>query len=336
MSEQNTHTDVVLLAYGEPYRNSFFEQWRYSNRILNKLTRRVAPIPRLLVPVIGAYRGVRRTRSWNQSRYLSPLESITEKQREKLEKELLERDASCGWAVHVAYEFRDPDLLGALRALVEHGGERILIIPMYVARADFTSGLSREACKEYRRSLGNSSIDIRYIEPEEQGEGMAAVMGSFIRRELEGRCFDLSQTEKRGLLLGAHGTIVSPHAAIQENGFEATYRLGKEVMDGVSDCFEEVSIGWFNHERGGEWTSPSMEEAARAMLENGIEEFVYFPFGFLADNEETELNAKTILESVGIRGYTHLPCVNEDDEFIDLLADCVCSTAGRTWGQNVC
>ena len=47
---------VVLATYGEPQRNSFAEQWMYSYRILERLTRKIAPIPRPVLPIIATAR----------------------------------------------------------------------------------------------------------------------------------------------------------------------------------------------------------------------------------------------------------------------------------------
>ncbi len=325
MKNNESHTDVLLLTYGEPYRNSFFEHWRYSIRILNKLTRRVAPIPRAAVPLIGAYRAAKRTREWKEAGYLSPLESITERQRTQLQQKLIERNPQPNWRVHTVYEFRGVDLVEVLRDRKEDSSVRVLVLPMYVAQSDFTSGLSREDCDVYRNTL-DDSLKIEYIEPGDHCDRLGALMASFVIRQLKQRGFDLDRPAKRGLLLGAHGTVISPHPAIRENGYEATYRLGAQLIEQIGGFFESASIGWFNHRRGGEWSAPAMEEAAATMLQNGIQDIVFFPFGFLADNEETELGAKSVLESAGIRDYTHLPCLNNDEEFIDFLSDIILST----------
>jgi protoheme ferro-lyase len=148
-------------------------------------------------------------------------------------------------------------------------------------------------------------------------------MALFAESEMKQRGADLKRREKRGLLLGAHGTIVSPLRNIKNTGYEDTLTLYNLLINYLSRYFERTSIAWLNHRRGGEWTSPSLQQAAEEMLASGIIDLVYFPFGFLADNEETQLTTKTILKGLGITDYTHLPCVNADSRFMQFLAEVV-------------
>lgn len=324
----NKAIDVVLTTYGEPTRNSFIEHWKYSSRILWKLTRRVAPIPAFAVPFIGAYRGWLRTSTWQRSGYLSSLESITEKQRGALERKLHELSTTIRWRVHTAYEFRSPTLFEKLQEIHRRSSLCILLVPMYVARSDFTSGLSLASYARFQKLTKCAMPSAQFIVLSDHLEKLAAVMASFVEREMEQRGVDLSRCKKRGLLLGAHGTIVSPLRNIENTGHEDTAALSDLLVKRLSSYFERASIAWLNHRRGGEWTSPSIQQAAKEMIERGISDLVYFPFGFLADNEETELNSKRILKTVGITDYIHLPCVNDDDRFIKFLAEVILERFG--------
>ncbi|MFH1741658.1 MAG: ferrochelatase [bacterium] len=317
----NNVVDIVLATYGEPSRNSFFEQWVYSNRILNRITRRVAPIPSFAVPLIGAYRAWRRTREWAEARYVSPMEAITEKQRIALADSLSNLEPNKKWRVHIGYQFRTPSLLEQLQQICQKNSGSVLLIPMYTPRSDFTSGLCTEDINTFTADDTARNIQVKIIHLADNAEKLADVMASFVKTELLKRGHDLDRSDGKGLILSAHGTILTPIKGLQETGYKDTVDLWALLKEQLAVHFEQTSIGWLNHRKGGEWTPPSLEEAIAQMKAGGINDFVYFPFGFVADNEETVLTGRLVFENLGIAGYTHLPCVNDDREFIRFLAE---------------
>ena len=91
----------------------------------------------------------------------------------------------------------------------------------------------------------------------------------------------------------------------------------------MASAFQVIRIGWLNHRLGGEWTSPTLADSIQEIKTMGVERILYYPFGFLADNAETQLEGRIAMEKAGISSYYHLPCVNDDSEFIDLLANLI-------------
>ena len=76
-----------------------------------------------------------------------------------------------------------------------------------------------------------------------------------------------------------------------------------------------------NHVRGGEWTSPDLESALNEVKKQGIQNLVYYPFGFLADNAETQLEGQLELQKFPRLNILHLPCFNTWPPFLHYLAD---------------
>ena len=144
--------DVIVLTYGEPAQPDFMIQWEYSNRILYKLTRLVAPIPKVAVPLVGAYRGWKRQRQWRQENFRSPMEEITQRQADIIRENLHQRQDGHQWTVHVAYEFRDPSLHETLEKIEKEGTDVLIFALMYVPISDFTSGISERDWKAYTQS----------------------------------------------------------------------------------------------------------------------------------------------------------------------------------------
>lgn len=74
-----------------------------------------------------------------------------------------------------------------------------------------------------------------------------------------------------------------------------------------------------NHKFGGTWMTETLGRALEEFKAEGIEEVVIFPFGFLADNSEADLEAVMEVQQAGYP-LQYIPCLNDSPDFIDLLA----------------
>ena len=297
---------VVLVTYGEPPTPSFFDQLVYSWRILLGLTRKVDAIPRPLLPVIALARARGRRQLWREHQYGSPLEPLTNQQAQGLQKLLAEAEPGAPWRIHVAYEYRAPlvaDVIASLPA-----DEAVYVVPLYAADSAFTHGLSREAVAGSSRRvavldalpadvLANASADHVLALTAEggwQGPGVAVV-------------------------LAAHGTVLDPPKPLS-TGREGTEAICAALAARLSPHFGLVVNGWLNHTRGGRWTEPPIEKVLAQVKAAGYSRVVYFPYGFLADNAESQLEGRIALANVSGLGARHLPCLNDSPALMELLA----------------
>jgi protoheme ferro-lyase len=297
---------VVLVTYGEPPTASFLDQLAYSWRILLGLTRKVDAIPRPMLPVIALARARGRRRLWQAHDYGSPLEPLTERQKQRMSDLLGSDDPSIRWRAHVAYEYRAP-LLGDVVASLPPD-EPVCVVPMYAAESAFTHALSREAVAGRRQA-------VRVLDAL-AADRLADISASHI----------LSLTERDGwssqdvaLVLAAHGTVLEPPKPL-DTGREATEALCAAIASRLSDRFGLIVNGWLNHTRGGRWTEPPIEEALAEVRAKGYSRVVYYPYGFLADNAESELEGRLALAGVPDLEARHLPCLNDSPILMELLA----------------
>ncbi len=303
---------VVLVTYGEPPAPGFVDQLVYSWRILVGLTRTVAPIPLPLLPLIALARARGRRASWLEHDYASPLEPLTERQATRMHEALMADDPAVDWQVHVAYEFRRPLLAEVLTALPD--GEPVSIVPMYAAESAFTHALSRTtAAAQVRRATGPAPFHVT------EALDAATLAGLSAAHVLE-------QTAARGwtgpdvaLVLAAHGTVLNPPTPI-DTGLEATERLRLDIAGRLAPHFGTVVNGWLNHTRGGRWTEPSIEHALAELPAAGFRRLVYYPYGFLADNAESELEGRVALRALDGVESLHLPCLNDAPALAAALA----------------
>ncbi len=311
---------VVLVTYGEPVTPAFLDQLAYSWRILLGLTRTVAPIPAPLVPVIAVSRAVARTRSWTAYDYRSPLEPLTRAQARLLADALQAAAPGHRWVVHVAYEFRRPLLAEALAAIPD--ADPVWVVPMYATDSAFTHALSRAAADAVRGRRGPLVV-LDAVSCDELAELSAAHV--------------LARTDAtdgsapwRGrdvaLVLAAHGTLLQPPRPI-DTGLEATEALCRGITDRLTPHFGLVVNGWLNHTRGGKWTDPPIDTALESVAAAGYSRVVYYPYGFLADNAESELEGRVALGARSGLAALHLPCLNESPSLLESLARQVAKAA---------
>ncbi len=314
---------VILVTYGEPTRAAFRDQLVYSWRILLGLTRTIAPIPKVLLPMIAVSRGQLRTRLWNAERYTSPLEPITAAQAGALERALAAADPAARWRVQVAYEFRRPLLAGALAAIP--AGERVIVVPMYAAESDFTHALSRGtiAATAHARALAAAPRVLPALAPADLADVAAAHITTLVAAQAGW------SGDQVALVLAAHGTLLAPSRPI-DTGREATEALAEAIRARLAARFGLIVNGWLNHTRGGRWTEPAMDDALQQVVDAGFRRAVYFPYGFLADNAETELEGRIALRKQPGLEALHLPCLNDSPGLMDALASAILAESRRS------
>ncbi|MEZ5291725.1 MAG: ferrochelatase [Vicinamibacterales bacterium] len=296
---------VVLATYGEPQAPAFVDQLTYSWRILLGLTRKVDAIPRPLLPVIAVARAVGRRRTWREESYESPLEPITERKARALAERLRARAGDVDWQVRVAYEYRRP-LVGEVVGLLPPG-EPTVVVPLYAADSAFTHQLSRDA-------VAGRPGKVAVLDPL-----APSVLGAISADHVTALTADPAwHGPGVALVLAAHGTVLDPPKPI-DTGREATEALCAEIAARLAPRFGLVVNGWLNHTRGGRWTEPPVDQALAEVVRAGFTRVVYFPYGFLGDNAESQLEGRVALRQTPLEAL-HLPCLNDAPTLIDVLA----------------
>lgn len=339
---------IILTTYGEPQRNSFAEQWMYSYRILKGLTRKIAPIPSPLLPIIATARAHGRVKLWGEHKFASQLEPLHLETVRALQAEMANRSGREGQEsadtpiVTYAYEFRRPMLAEALEDLTTRGCERAVVVPMYIADGDFTHGMTRFAVNDAISGLGPSSP---WREPGRISMCSlteAAVDEQQLARTISEYC--LSKIQAAGvatpapewaIMLAAHGTVVTSPPEV-DNGLAHFGRILIQVKRMLRPHVGLVRIGWLNHTRGGRWTTPTVGDALQFVRNRGFENVVYFPWGFTTDNAETALEGRVALAEMEapLARVEYLEAINAYEPFIRLIADSITAHIERGGGSG--
>lgn len=296
-----TSQHLVLTTYGEPPSPNFTEQLVYSWRILQGLTRTVADIPQAAIPFIALSRAHGRRRMWKKNDYMSPLEPITEAQAAAV-RDALAQSAPGEWVVHVAYEFRRPLLQDVLSTIPDD--DPVWIAPMYAADSAFTHELSRQAAAAPTgRSARRGRTEVL---PALDLDHLADISAAHVLSQLgQG-----DTGPATALVLAAHGTLLEPARPI-DTGRCATERLYGAIRARLSTHFGLILNGWLNHTRGGRWTEPPIDETLQRVSQAGFTNVVYYPFGFLADNAESQLEGQLAAVTRPDLQVRFLPCLND-------------------------
>jgi ferrochelatase len=254
----------------------------------------------------------------------SPLRELTELQARRLESELRN---SLEARVFVAMRYWHPFTEEAVRELLNHQVQRLVLLPLYPQFSRVTTGSS---LKEWERHFSpGHPLDVKivrdyythplYIEAvvERVNEGLEQF------RRTNGSTLRFPSDVH--LLFSAHGvpeTIIKTGDPYQAQ-IEATVRLVLERgmwPNPHSLCYQSRS-------GPGRWLGPSLQEALQTIASNGSERVLVVPISFVSDHVETlyEINieARELAERLGIQRFHVTVGLNGSPTFIRALADIV-------------
>ena len=299
---------VVLVAHGEPTTPGFRDHLDYSWRLMHGVARSTADISALALPFIALSRARERSRLWRKHDYRSPLEPNTLAQAAQL-RHALARQSQEVWKIQVAYEFREPFLLDAIRKISRR--DTVIVVPMYAADSGFTHMLSRQSAEYLDKRRPAPIIVLKPLDVER----LASISADHVRQSLPAAI----EQAKTALVLTARGSLLKPSKEV-ETGRITLERLGQAIAQRLTGSFGMVATGWLNYGRGERWTAPPIRETLRRVSEAGFQEVVYYPYGFLADNSESQLFGQLAVASRPELKVRYVPCLNGSFELAEAIA----------------
>ena len=299
---------VVLVTYGEPTSASFAEHWSYSWLLMQGVARSTADISPARLPFVALRRTRERSRLWRKHQYRSPLEPHTLAQAAQL-RNALARQSNDAWKIHVGYEFREPLFLDVIKRLPRK--ETVIVVPMYPAASGFTHELSKQSAKyiDFRRPAPIIVL------PPLSVERLASISADHVMQSIPAGI----SPDKSALVLGARGSLLHPPKQV-ETGRITLEKLGHAIARRLTPTFGMVATGWLNYGRGELWTQPSIRETFRRVGEAAFRDVICFPYGFLADNSESQLYGQLSAASRPELKVRFVSCLNGSYELAEALA----------------
>jgi ferrochelatase len=308
---------VLLLNLGTPDATDYWSMRRYLKEFLSD--RRVIETSRLLWwPVLNLIiltkrpgpKGRDYASIWNKERDEGPLKTITRAQAEKLAAHLA---ATAGDRVVVDWAMRygNPAIRERIRALLDEGCERILLVPLY---PQYSAATSATACDHAFRTLMDMRWQpaIRVSPPYHDDPVYIDAVVSAMRADLARLDF-----EPEVILVSFHG--VPKSYLLKGDPYHChcvkTWRLMREAFGWPEERFRISFQSRFGNE---EWLRPYTDETVKALAQSGVKRLAVVAPGFSADCLETleELDGENrhYFEENGGERFAYLPCLNDRDE----------------------
>jgi len=320
---------VIVTTYGEVEDVTIRNLWPSSRKILKAVTRQIVNIPAALIYIIADYRSTKHYIKWKRNHYQSSLLAVTRAQREGLREALAACRSEFLSTIDVdvidAYYFVSPSLEEKLQQLHNHY-DGVVVVPMIPVESAFSCGI---ACQMVVDRYGESSFSqVRVLSKLWSDERLHHLYANYLFGQIAPTLLQGKKNGGRiGLVLVIHGTLVKDLAGNQPTLFTglaetmAFFSMMQQcIMSDPENIFTKVQQGCINHSRGGEWTSGTIEKALAEFKAEGYDGVVMFPYGFFADNSETEYDACKQLQEAAFPLSQYVRCINDTPEFIEWLS----------------
>lgn len=259
----------------------------------------------------------------------SPLVVISERQQKKVQAQL-------DIPVVLAMRYGEPSIKTGLQELNNKGVDDVLMIPLYpqfaMATTETIDVLAEEVRKKYFPQMKVKSFPAFYNRPE-----YINALAHSIQNHLEGFDYD-------HLLFSYHGVperhirksdITKSHCQLDgkccvtaSKAHDFCYRhqcleTTKQVVEKLNIPGDKYSTSFQSRLGPDKWLQPPTDETVNGLAERGIKKLAVVTPAFVADCLETleEIGMEAHEEFIhhGGEEFRAIPCINEDDLWIDAL-----------------
>lgn len=291
------------------------------NPVVWKLVLNFFILPFRPAKVAHAYQSI-----WLRESDESPLRYYTRRQAEKLRARLEGNDER--WVVEWAMRYGNPDMESRIQRLVESGCDKLIVLPLY---PQYSATTTATVCDEAFRTLMRMRWQptLRVAAPYDSHslyiEALAASIEDHVA-ELD--------WEPDAIIASFHG--------IPQEYFEKgdpyycfchkTVRLLRErLRQKMGDKADRLQLTFQSRFGPREWLQPYTDKTLESLAQGGVKKVAVLCPGFAADCletlEEMGIAGKETFEQSGGTHFTLIPCLNERDDHIALLARIAHDTA---------
>ncbi len=251
-------------------------------------------------------------RIWNRERNESPLRTFTRAQGEKLGQALR------GTGVHVDWAMRygNPSIESVLGKMLAEGCERIVMFPLYPQYSATTTATVNDKFFEALSKL-RAMPSVRIVPPYHDEPVYIDALARSIEQHVAGLDF-----EPEVVLASYHGI---PQSYVRRRDpyprqCEETTRLLRERL-GWDD--RKLILTYQSRFGPEEWLQPYTDKTVEKLAREGVKSIAAFNPGFVVDCletlEEIAGEAAEIFHKAGGRNFTHIPCLNDSPEGMEVI-----------------
>ena len=311
---------VLLLNLGTPDGTDYWSMRRYLKEFLSD--ERVIEVPRwkwwpilnlIILTVRPGRKGKDYQTIWNNDRDEGPLKTITRGQAEKLQS-LFSGDprVEIDWAMRYA----NPTTESRIRALMDKGCDRILLVPLY---PQYAAATTATACDQAFRALMKMRWQpaVRVAPSYHDDPAYIDALATSMRRDLDALDF-----EPEVIIATFHGM---PQEYLDKGDpyhcqCQKTSRLLREKLGWPEDKWLTTFQSRFGNDP---WLQPYTDETVQRLAAEGVKRLALVAPGFSADCLETleELDGENrhYFEEGGGEKFAYLPALNDSEEGVRVI-----------------
>ncbi|GAA3587770.1 ferrochelatase [Flavivirga amylovorans] len=265
----------------------------------------------------------------------SPLIVLSERLQNKIQKEV-------DVPVALAMRYGSMTIKKGLQELVDKGIDEVLLFPLYpqyaMATTETITVLAEELRQQYFPNLKIESVLAFYNKPD-----YIEVLSNSIKRHLEDKNYEHVLFSYHGVperhirksdVTKSHCKIDGSCCATPSKAHEFCYRHQcYEVTRLVAETleFKEGTYSTSFQSRLGfdPWLLPYTDRTIERLGKQGIKNMAIVTPAFVSDCletlEEIAMEGQEIFHEMGGKDFTTVPCLNDDDEFVNLLSKWITS-----------
>ncbi len=260
----------------------------------------------------------------------SPLRVISEAQAQALGVRLRMLMGSKAPDVRLAMTYGEPRLANVVRELQAQGVERIIVLPLYPQYSATTSGAIYDQIADITKAARDIP-DISVVKHYHARPDYIAALAASVRESWA------QHGETQRLLLSFHG-IPKRNVDLGDPYFshciETTQLLAAEL--GMAE--ERVVCSFQSRFGKAEWLQPYTVDLLRQWGGEGVESIGVLCPAFAADCletlEEIDQENRHVFVSAGGGRFQYIPCLNDREDHIDMLASIVAERLGICIGTS--
>ncbi len=191
----------------------------------------------------------------------------------------------------------------------------VILLPLYPQYSTTTTKSSVEDFLD----VAKDEFNIKIIDPFYKNEKFNNKIASDIINSV-------TDAKSYNLIFSAHGLpqkIVDAGDPYEKQINEHVEILSK-ILESKGIEFESISLAYQSKVGPMKWLTPSLEDRLSELKDKNV---LIYPIAFIVDNSETifelHIEYEEIAKKLGIKDYKVVSCVNDSDEFIEVIKDLI-------------
>ena len=222
-------------------------------------------------------------------------------------------DQKIEYPVEMAMRYQSPSIEKGLISLEEKGCKEIIVLPLYPHYAEATSLTTKLKVKDVKDKL-DLDLKLSFLDEFYNEDGYIESLSKQINSHLN--------DDVDFLLFSYHG--IPKRQNVRTNPtYEEQVKLASKLCAERLDLKDDQWGVAFQSRIGPGWLQPFTDKVLENLPKNGIKKIAVVCPSFVADNletlEEINIEAREIFIDAGGEKFIFIPCLNNDDNWIDFL-----------------